>query len=41
VADVLLLGAFIALTALAAYHLSVLARLEQSATAKLREQRRA
>jgi anti-sigma factor RsiW len=41
VADVLLLGAFIALTALAAYHLSVLARLEQSGTANLREQRRA
>ena len=41
VADVLLLGAFIALTALAAYHLSVLARLEQSGMVHLREQRRA
>jgi hypothetical protein len=41
VADVLLLCAFIALTALAAYHLSVLARLEQPGTAHLREHRRA
>jgi hypothetical protein len=41
VADVLLLCAFIALTAIAAYHLSVLARLEQSGTTHLREQRRA
>ncbi|TMD90209.1 MAG: hypothetical protein E6I73_08645 [Chloroflexi bacterium] len=41
VADVLLLSAFIALTALAAYHLSVLARLEQSGTHQLREHRRA
>ena len=41
VADVLLLCAFIALTAIAAYHLSVLARLEQSGTSRLGERRRA
>jgi len=41
VADVLLLGAFIALTAIAAYHLSVLARLEPPATPHLRERHRA
>ncbi len=42
VADVLLLGAFIALTAIAAYHLSLLARLGQTATApRLSEHRHA
>lgn len=41
VADVLLLGAFIALTAIAAYHLSVLVKLEQIAIPDLRERRRA
>ena len=41
VADVLLLGAFIALTAIAAYHLSILARLDQPATPELRGHRRA
>jgi anti-sigma factor RsiW len=41
VADVLLLGAFIALTAIAAYHLSVLARLEPPGTVHLPERRRA
>ncbi len=40
-ADVLLLGAFIALMAIAAYHLSVLASLDQAATPGLRERRRA
>ena len=40
-ADVLLLGAFIALTAIAAYHLSVLARLETTAIPDLRERHRA
>jgi len=39
VADVLLLGAFIALTATAAYHLSVLARLDHVAIPDLRERR--
>ena len=37
VPDVLLLGAFIALTAIAAYHLSVLAGLDQVAIPDLRE----
>jgi anti-sigma factor RsiW len=41
VADVLLLGAFIALTAIAAYHLSVLSKLDTSSTPHLRESRRA
>lgn len=41
VADVLLLGSFIALTAIAAYHLSVLAKLDQIAIPDLREHRRA
>jgi predicted anti-sigma-YlaC factor YlaD len=41
VADVLLLGAFIALTVIAAYHLSVLAKLDPTATTDLRERRRA
>ncbi len=41
VADVLLLGAFIALTAIAAYHLSVLSRLDSTPTPQLRESRRA
>jgi hypothetical protein len=41
VADVLLLGAFITLTAIAAYHLSLLAKLDQSATPRLTEHRRA
>jgi len=41
VADVLLLGAFIALTAIAAYHLSLLAKLDQTATPRLTEHRRA
>ena len=41
VADVLLLGAFISLTAIAAYHLSVLAKLDQIAVPDLRERRRA
>ncbi|HAC46391.1 MAG TPA: hypothetical protein DCF65_10025 [Chloroflexi bacterium] len=41
VADVLLLGAFIALTAIAAYHLSVLSRLDSTSTPQLRESRRA
>ncbi len=41
VADVLLLGAFIALTAIAAYHLSVLARLDQTQLPNLRERPRA
>jgi hypothetical protein len=41
VADVLLLGAFIALTAIAAYHLSVLSRLDSTSTPYLRESRRA
>ncbi|HSS94897.1 MAG TPA: zf-HC2 domain-containing protein [Candidatus Dormibacteraeota bacterium] len=42
VVDVLLLGAFIALTAVAAYHLSVLARLDQGTQQDhLREHRRA
>jgi len=41
VADVLLLGAFISLTAIAAYHLSVLAKLDQIAIPDLRERRRA
>jgi anti-sigma factor RsiW len=39
--DLLLLGAFIALTGLAAYHLSVLARLDQPARPHVREHRRA
>jgi hypothetical protein len=39
--DLLLLGAFIALTGLAAYHLSVLARLDQPAPPHVREHRRA
>ncbi|HEX9098419.1 MAG TPA: zf-HC2 domain-containing protein [Candidatus Dormibacteraeota bacterium] len=41
VADALLLGAFIALTAIAAYHLSVLSKLDSTSTAPLRESRRA
>ena len=41
VADVLLLGAFIALTAIAAYHLSVLSNLDSTSTPYLRESRRA
>ena len=41
VADVLLLGAFIALTATAAYHLSVLAKLDQIQIPDFREHRRA
>jgi anti-sigma factor RsiW len=41
VADVLLLGAFIALTAIAAYHLSVLSKLDPISTPHLRESRRA
>jgi anti-sigma factor RsiW len=41
VADVLLLGAFIALTAIAAYHLSVLSQLDSTPTPQLRESRRA
>jgi predicted anti-sigma-YlaC factor YlaD len=41
VADALLLGAFIALTAIAAYHLSVLSRLDPTLTPHLRESRRA
>jgi predicted anti-sigma-YlaC factor YlaD len=41
VADVLLLGAFIALTAIAAYHLSVLSKLDSTPTPQLRESRRA
>jgi predicted anti-sigma-YlaC factor YlaD len=41
VADALLLGAFIALTAIAAYHLSVLSRLDPVSTPHLRESRRA
>lgn len=41
VADVLLLGAFIALTAIAAYHLSVLARLDQTQLPNLGERPRA
>jgi predicted anti-sigma-YlaC factor YlaD len=41
VADVLLLGALIALTAIAAYHLSVLTKLDQVAIPDLREHRRA
>lgn len=41
VADVLLLGAFIALTAVAAYHLSVLAKLDQGTAPHLRERHRA
>src|SRR5216683_982097 len=41
VADALLLGAFIALTAIAAYHLSVLSRLDPASTPRLRESRRA
>jgi Putative zinc-finger len=41
VADVVLLGAFIALTAIAAYHLSVLSRLDTTSTSHLRESRRA
>jgi len=40
VADALLLGAFIALTAIAAYHLSVLSRLDPTSTPHLRESRR-
>jgi predicted anti-sigma-YlaC factor YlaD len=40
-ADVLLLGAFIALTAIAAYHLSVLSQLDSTPTPQLRESRRA
>jgi predicted anti-sigma-YlaC factor YlaD len=39
--DLLLLGAFIALTGIAAYHLSVLARLDPPTTRNLREHRRA
>jgi len=39
-ADVLLLGAFIALMTIAAYHLSVLAKLDQTATTHLRQRRR-
>lgn len=41
VADVLMLGACVALTAVAAYHLSVLARLDRAATPRLQERRRA
>jgi hypothetical protein len=41
VADVLLLGAFITLTAIAAYHLSLLAKLDQTAAPRLTEHRRA
>ena len=41
VADALLLGAFIALTAIAAYHLSVLSKLDSTSTPNLRESRRA
>jgi len=41
VADVLLLGAFITLTGIAAYHLSLLAKLDQSATPHFTEHRRA
>jgi anti-sigma factor RsiW len=41
VADVLLLGAFVALIAIAGYHLSVLASLDQVAIPDLRERRRA
>lgn len=41
VADVLLLGAFITLTAIAAYHLSLLAKLDQTATPRFSEHRRA
>ena len=41
VADVLLLGAFIALTAIAAYHLSVLSKLDSTPIPQLRESRRA
>jgi anti-sigma factor RsiW len=41
VADVLMLGACIALTAVAAYHLSVLARLDHLATQTFHECRRA
>jgi anti-sigma factor RsiW len=41
VADVLLLAAFIALTVIAAYHLSVLAKLDQDAPPRLHEHRRA
>ncbi len=41
VADALLLGAFIALAAIAAYHLSVLSRLDSTSTLHLRESRRA
>jgi hypothetical protein len=39
VADVLLLGALITLTAIAAYHLSLLAKLDQSATPRITEHR--
>lgn len=41
VADVLLLGALIALTGIAAYHVSVLARLDHAAIPDFREPRRA
>jgi hypothetical protein len=41
VADILLLGAFIALTAIAAYHLSVLSRLDSAPTPHLNEIHRA
>ena len=41
VADVVLLAAFIALTVIAAYHLSVLAKLDGHAVPRLREHRRA
>jgi predicted anti-sigma-YlaC factor YlaD len=41
VADALLLGAFIALTGIAAYHLSVLSKLDPTSTPHLRESRRA
>jgi len=41
VADVLLLAAFIALTVIAGYHLSVLAKLDEHALPRLREHRRA
>jgi hypothetical protein len=41
VADVLLLVAFIALTVIAAYHLSVLAKLDQNPVPRLHEHRRA
>jgi len=41
VADVLLLGAFITLTAIAAYHLSLLAKLDQTVAPRLTERRRA